>query len=260
MNRRTKQSRLFLWARTQKESTVKSPRSLVSRASNRAAVVVAAVAVVTVVAHASPDLTTTVADSAGAETAARRPWRLDGQRSRVALQAFKDGLAARLAHDHVIRAGSVRGQLTVNGDDVASAVLNVTVPTAALVADEAELRARYGLPGILSDSDRATITAHMLGEDVLDAEHFAVVSFRSTRFEPTPTGALVRGELTLHGVTRAITVPVTLERSDDRVLGSGSFEIAPSQYGIEPFSTMLGAIKVKDRVIVHLELVAVRGP
>jgi len=60
---------------------------------------------------------------------------------------------------------------------------------------------------------RAVTTGHPAQEDFmrsepwLDAENYPTITFRSSAIEPTDTGFLIKGDLTLKGVTREIEIP-----------------------------------------------------
>jgi polyisoprenoid-binding protein YceI len=116
---------------------------------------------------------------------------------------------------------------------------------------------REALEKVLSDADREAVVKNMLGPDQLDAAKFPMVSFRSTQIVRGEGDAwMVTGELTLHGVTKKITLPVTLKRDGASYVGDGKLTLQPSSYGIEPYSAMLGAIRVKDQADLHLHIVA----
>lgn len=71
-------------------------------------------------------------------------------------------------------------------------------------------------------------------EDFLDVEKYPIMRFRSTRVVPRSADmADVTGNLTIHGVTRMITVPVRLIGVRDRFAGfETTFTIDRRAYGI----------------------------
>jgi polyisoprenoid-binding protein YceI len=170
---------------------------------------------------------------------------------------FKTGFASALAHDHVVRATRFSGSISGEPGDPATAVVRVTVPAAALIADEPEVRQRHGLAAALGASDRREIQSTMLGETQLDAAAYPDISFRSVSVEPRATaGFLVTGDFTLHGITRRISVPVVAQLSGGTLHTTGAFEINQSDFGITPVSLFLGAVRNQDRVRVVFDLVA----
>ena len=193
--------------------------------------------------------------------ASTRTWRVDPKRSSVVIQVFKDGIAARFAHDHVVAAKQFTGTIVGDPADPASARVEVTAQTASFVNDEAALRTQFKLPLEVSDGDRAVIEASMKGDEVLDVARFPTVSFRSTAVARGADGALsLSGALTLHGVTRTVAMPLTVSVDGGVIDGRASFRLRTSEYGIPPYSAMLGAVKCKDEIALHLHLVGVPSP
>ena len=87
---------------------------------------------------------------------------------------------------------SVDAQLQFDPANIATSRIDVTIDPRSISADNA--------PAGFLDT--------LAGKDWLDAEHFPQMTFRSKSLESTGRQTLrIRGELTLHGVTR----PVTLE-------------------------------------------------
>ena len=61
-------------------------------------------------------------------------------------------------------------------------------------------------PASLSSAGFARRTEALRGENFLEADQFPVLSFRSTRVEASGQQLKMTGDLTLHGVTREITL------------------------------------------------------
>jgi polyisoprenoid-binding protein YceI len=73
-----------------------------------------------------------------------------------------------------------------------------------------------------------------LEKEFLDAEHFPQITFKSTRVEPTgPKTARLTGELTLHGVTK----PVTLEATFNGGYKPNSFDPMGARVGFSARGT-----------------------
>lgn len=59
------------------------------------------------------------------------------------------------------------------------------------------------------NSNHAERDKHLRGEDFLNVAKFPTATFKSTAFEPKGEGkAVLKGDLTLHGVTKPITIDV----------------------------------------------------
>ena len=98
----------------------------------------------------------------------------------------------------------------------------------------------------LSDGDKRKIE-RTIAEDVLDTRRHAEALFRG-KAEPVGGSYRISGELTLHGKTRPLTVAG--QARDGRQV----FEVSLHQpdFGIKPYSAMLGTLKVKADVKVRI--------
>ena len=92
---------------------------------------------------------------------------------------------------------------------------------------------------------------------VLDPARFPEISFVSTSVEPAggssaPKRYLVRGNLTLHGVTRPIELPVSFSEGHY----TGKVTLRQTAFSMTPVKIAGGAVKVKDDIEVVFEIVA----
>ncbi|HZF99011.1 MAG TPA: YceI family protein [Pseudoxanthomonas sp.] len=137
------------------------------------------------------------------------------------------------------------GTLVFNPDDWASAQIDARVPLARVdLGDE--------------KWNRAT-----LARNLLDAERFPEARFVSTRVEPIDARrATVVGLLTLRGVTREVSLAVTLNALKRHPLPpfrqtvgfSATARISRSQFGIDAWKPVIG-----DEVELRLEVEATRS-
>jgi polyisoprenoid-binding protein YceI len=70
----------------------------------------------------------------------------------------------------------------------------------------------------------------------------------------------VTGQLTLHGSTRQRVLQVTVAEKDDTLEITGEHEIKQTDFGMEPYSSGLGSVGVKDEVMLTFKIVAKRAP
>jgi polyisoprenoid-binding protein YceI len=119
-----------------------------------------------------------------------------------------------------------------------------------LTADPASLRVREGSGGAkpLGDDDKANI-ARTIDDEVLRG---GAIEFRSHRVEAGPdgTGLRVEGDLDLVGTRRPVTFHLDAG-ADGRITGSTT--LRQSDWGIKPYSTLFGTLKVTDDVEVAVE-------
>lgn len=182
---------------------------------------------------------------------------VDPTRSELVVQLFKTGIGAALAHDHVVRATEYTGSIQGDATDPTTAVISVEVRAASLQADEPEIRQKYGLPSPLSVEERRAIQATMLSASQLDVQRYPLMRFRSTKVVPQETGRyVVTGELTIRGVTQPVSFPVQVELRDGILRGRGAVRFLQSSFGYKPYSAFLGAVRNKDEVLLHFDIVA----
>jgi hypothetical protein len=167
---------------------------------------------------------------------------LGPEEATLTVQTKREGPAARAGHDLAIRVTSWRATLVV-GEDAAETSVE-------LAADAGSLRVIEGSGGMqaLGDEDKAEIE-QTINDKVLEG---SAIEFRSTRARPTPDGSgiSVQGELTIGKATEQIAF--------DLALGEGgalkaSAVVKQSDWGIKPYSTLFGALKVTDEVEVELD-------
>ena len=157
----------------------------------------------------------------------------------IEVYTFREGLLSSVGHDLKLRAAGV--QLEV--DEAAPAVRVRVDPSSLRVV--CAMRGGQPAPGLLSEADQADIERHVRLE-VLEAERYPTLRFDSTAIE----GGQVTGQLTVHGVTRTLRFPFT-EEAGARV---AEVRLDQREWGIRPYRAMLGALKVKPEVRVHVRL------
>lgn len=137
------------------------------------------------------------------------------------------------------------GRLRFDPDDWTTAQLQVSVPLQRLdFGDEKWNKA-------------------VLAGGLLDAEQFPTAQFVSTRIQPLdPARAKVHGTLTLHGVSREVTLDVVLNALKRHPLPpfrrtagfSATTVISRADFGIDAWKSVIG-----DAIEIRLEVEAVRA-
>ena len=184
-------------------------------------------------------------------------FRVDPERTRLAVRTHRDGVGGRLAHDHVVEATEVTGQIEYDAGRPEASSVTIEARTASLRVDEPAARRRLGVEGDLSESQRADVAKAMRGPDQLDVARYPTIRFASTRVAPDGDGRLrVVGALTLRGVTREVSFPATVVLEAGTLRGQATLTFLQSSFGYQPYSALLGAIRNKDEVSLHVDLVA----
>lgn len=192
----------------------------------------------------------------GAAAEAAR-YRVDPARSALLLHVARAGPGARLGHDHAVEATEFSGTVVFDPAAPEAASVTVEVRTASLRVDEPAARRRLGLDGDLSTGQRADVTRAMHAADQLDVARFPTVRFASTRVEHHGAGEYrVTGTLTIRDVTREVSFPARVALEGPTLVGRATLTFRQSSFGYRPYSTLFGAIRNRDEVALHVELVA----
>jgi polyisoprenoid-binding protein YceI len=185
-------------------------------------------------------------------------FRVDPSRSSLVVQIFRDGLAAKLGHDHVVQATAFSGSVTYDPSAPALGSVAAQIHTATLKVDDAETRQRFRLEGQPTAADVAEIDKSMKAEGQLDVSKFPMIIFASTTITPeTPDRYQVAGQLTIRGVTRTVQFPANVVMEGNVFRATATLSFLQSAFGYKPYSALLGAIRNKDAVMLHIDLVAV---
>jgi polyisoprenoid-binding protein YceI len=154
---------------------------------------------------------------------------------------YREGILARLAHDLELQVT----RFDIRIDETARRV-DASFDAASLRVERA---LRDGVEVPLGDADRRTIE-DVTRRDVLETGKYPEVRFRSTRVVDADDGFDVSGRLMLHGKERDLTV--RLRRTASRY--TADVPVHQPDFGIQPYSALLGAMRVKPEVTVSLSL------
>jgi polyisoprenoid-binding protein YceI len=154
----------------------------------------------------------------------------------LAVRTGRTGAAAKAGHDLLIEVTAWEATVAVG-----------ETSSVELTADPRSLRVRAGSGGMqaLGDDDMANIEK-TIDDDVLEGR---AIAFRSTTVKAADGKLDVEGELTLADTTRPVAFAVTVD--DGRL--SAVAVVKQTDFGIKPYSTLFGALKVVDEVTVQLD-------
>ena len=193
----------------------------------------------------------------GSNPAWSASFRVDSERTRLAVQLYRAGVGSRLAHDHVVEATEVTGQVEYDAAQPEASSIVIEARTASLRVDQPAARRRLGVEGDLSESQRADVDKAMRGADQLDTARHPTIRFASTRVLREGDGRLrVTGQLTLRGMAREVSFPATVALESGVLRGRATLTFLQSSFGYQPYSALLGAIRNKDEVTLHVDLTA----
>ncbi len=117
---------------------------------------------------------------------------------------------------------------------------------------------RIDTKSIYSDSDK--LTGHLMSDEFFDVKAFPEATFASTEVKKGAEGDFthtVVGNLTLHGETKKVTFPATIENADGAIKVSSEFVINRKDFGMKYPGKPDDLIR--DEVVIKLDLSLAKG-
>lgn len=196
----------------------------------------------------------------GRTVAGAAHYRVAADDTQIYARVFRAGSMAKLGHNHVVLFPGARGDLYL-AEEPGDSLFDLAVPVAGAEVDPPALRARQGreFQSEISDDARSRTRSNMLGEDMLDAAGHPYVVISSSGIEGSFDDLRVTFDITIRDATRRRTAPVSVRRDEDGLRAEGRLELLQSDFGIEPFEVLGGALRVEDRVELVFTVAAERA-
>ncbi|MBZ5677893.1 MAG: YceI family protein [Acidobacteriia bacterium] len=154
---------------------------------------------------------------------------IDVQRSTITIHVGKAGLLSAAGHDHTIAAPISSGTIRESADPH----VEFTVDTAKMMV----------MPDPKVDAKTQAQIQKDMEEMTLETTRFPQITFSSSRISKLADGWKVDGDLSLHGVTKPVSLAV--KKAGDSYTAHTA--VKQTTFGIKPIS-IGGLIKVKDEV------------
>lgn len=145
-------------------------------------------------------------------------------------------------HDWHEKAGDFTATLKLQPNDGPSSVIDQVTfvcKSASLTSDNS----------IMTDKTHAALQAKKYPEIIFISEDPISIPGPGVDFS-----AVVKGELNLNGVRKALSFPVKGTYEGDRLSVRGSQVLKMSDYNIKSPTAMLGTLKTGDEVTIHIDL------
>jgi hypothetical protein len=188
-----------------------------------------------------------------------RPGEVHTANTRIYVHVFKAG---SLGHEHAVAGLVKEGEIHLGAAQNAG---RVVADLTSFVADLDYARKLIGLPGETDADTQKKVNANMLGKEVLDVLQFptATGNIASALLlqQPSKNGLpqyLLEGELSLHGVTKKMSVVAEAMEQNGWVRLRGHVSLKQSDFGMQPYTAMLGAIGVADQLELYGEAYIVK--
>jgi hypothetical protein len=185
---------------------------------------------------------------------------VDATQSNLHWLVYKAGTLARLGHNHTVAAGDLGGSVTVSTGQLSASRFELELSVAKLVVDNPMLRATLGpdFASVPTADDIAGTTKNMLSDRVLDGE-------KHPRIRIVGTGPMARDgkqalavQVELLGRTVDLTVPTEVTIDGAELRAKGEFELNHADLGMQPFTVMLGALAVGEKLSFSYDIKARR--
>ena len=178
-------------------------------------------------------------------------FRLDPSQSKFIVHADRTGLFWFKGHSHRIAAKDFHGTAELTLDAVNPASLSLAV----------EARSLEETDPVFTDQQKMIIKKELDGI-VLETAKYPEITFRSTGVKGSLNGGRfnvrITGDLTLHGVTRRITIPATVTINGDTMHAIGEFEINRKKFNVDATNAFHGFVRVRHHLKFEFDIVGKR--
>ncbi len=185
---------------------------------------------------------------------------VDMAESEIYWRIYRAGAAARFGHNHVISIEEADGRV-YRADAIGDSRMELTIPVAALVVDDQDIRDRYGddFATPPSAEDIAGTHTNMLSESLLNGARHPTIRLTGRDLRGAGSDMQMDLDIDIAGSQVTVTAPVTLTEDGQRITAEGEFRLTHSDLGLTPFSIMMGAMRVADEIDFTYRIVAARS-
>jgi polyisoprenoid-binding protein YceI len=186
---------------------------------------------------------------------------VDGAQSDLHWLVYKAGTLSRLGHNHTIGVGDLSGTVTVNPGNLAASQFELEFSVGQLVVDDPMLRSTLGaeFSSVPTADDIAGTTKNMLSDRVLDGEKHPQIRIVGSGPMTREGKQALAVQVELLGRTVDLTVPTEVTIDGGELRAQGEFELNHADLGMQPFTVMLGALAVGEKLSFSYDVKARRA-
>src|SRR5574338_263734 len=179
-------------------------------------------------------------------------YNLDASQSKFMAHANRSGLLWFKGKSHHLAASDFSGQVELTPDTITPASLRLVVKAASLHETGAEF----------TDQQKQIINKE-LKDIVLHPDQYPDITYQSTNVTAKSLGGgryevKINGNLTLHGVTRAVTIPATVTLNGSTLRAVGESGIDRDDYKVKATSALHGFVRVDDDIRFEFDILGRR--
>lgn len=179
-------------------------------------------------------------------------YNLDASQSKFMAHANRSGLLWFKGHSHHLAASEFTGQVELTPDTITPASLRLVVKAASLHETGADFT-----------EPQKQIINKELKDIVLHPDQFPDITFQSTNVTVKSSTAgryevKIDGNLTLHGVTKPLSIPAVVTLNGDNLRAVGSFKIDRDDFNVKATSAFHGMVRVDDDIKFDFDIIGRR--
>ena len=179
---------------------------------------------------------------------AAQRYTLDAAQSKFIAHALRGGLFWFKGHDHAVAVREFTGEAQLSPDAITASSLQITAKTESMVETSS----------VFTDQQKQIINKE-LREIVLLPAQYPEIVFRSTNVSGKQNGSQydlkIVGDLTLHGVTRQITIPTKVTVTGNDLRAQGEFSISRDDFKVKATSAFHGLVRVRNKLKFTFDIV-----
>jgi polyisoprenoid-binding protein YceI len=176
-------------------------------------------------------------------------YRLEASQSKFIAHALAGGLLWFKGHEHLVAVREFSGEAQLSPDSITPASLEITAKAASMVETNS----------VFTEPHKQIIDKE-LREIVLLPEQYPEIVFKSTSVTGKATGSnqydlKITGDLTLHGVTRPVTIPTKVTVTANELRAQGEFSVNRGDFKVKATSAFHGLVRVRDKLKFTFDIV-----
>lgn len=171
-------------------------------------------------------------------------WNLDESAGELLVKTGVSGRAARMGHRLTIAMDSWRAEVRWEAGEPTNVDLTVKVDSLRVVRGEGGVKS-------LSGPEKAIVRSNAM--KALDVDRFPQILFQANDIQQTTDGYRLSGTLQIHGTTRERVVDVQVADLGDSWRISGDADVRQTEFGVKPYSILMGSVKIADTVTVSFD-------
>ena len=184
-------------------------------------------------------------------------FQIQTDQSSLRILVGRQGLLARMGHNHVIVSRSMTGTVRLD-TRTNQADAHLLIPVDDLIVDDVtdRQRAGRGYESLPEEKARAGTRANMQRPEVLDAAHYPEIRIDIAQTGYDATRKMIAITLMFKGSQIPLQLPATISIAGNHIQADASFSLDHNDLGLRPFSALGGALRVAETIQFELHIEA----